>query len=88
MNHKAHKFKVGNKVRISKYKKIFNKGFTDNWSREVFLIDSVMKNNPWTFKIKDSNGKNIIRNFYEKELLWKVLWFMNNNYKRLIIQTR
>ena len=55
MNHKAHKFKVGNKVRISKYKKIFNKGFTDNWSREVFLIDSVMKNNPWTYKIKDSN---------------------------------
>ena len=36
--HKAPKFKVGDKVRIIKYKKIFTKGYTNNWSREIFVI--------------------------------------------------
>ena len=50
-NHKAPKFKVEGRVRISKYKKILTKG-----SGEVFFIDSVMKANLWTYKIKDFNG--------------------------------
>ena len=46
MNPKALKFKVKHRVRITKYKNIFNKCYTENWSREVFIIDSVLKTNP------------------------------------------
>ena len=67
--HKAPKFKVSDRVRITKCKSIFRKGYFENWSREIFLVDSVLKTNPWTFKIKDLNGETIIRSFYEKELL-------------------
>ena len=44
----AAKFKVNDKVRITKYKNIFSKGYSENWSREIFNIDSVLKANPWT----------------------------------------
>ena len=40
-----------------------------NWSREMFFIDSLLKTNPWTFKIKGLNGEKLKGNFYEKELL-------------------
>ena len=50
-NPKAPKFKVKDRVRITKYKNIFSKGYTENWSREIFIIDSVLKTNPWTYKI-------------------------------------
>ena len=56
-SHKAPKFKVGDRVRITKYNNIFSKGYTKNRSREVFLIDSVLKTNPWAYKIKDLNGE-------------------------------
>ena len=68
-NSKAPKFKVNDRVRITKYKNIFSKGYTENWSREIFIIDSVLKTNSWTYKIKDLNGEKIIGSFYEKELL-------------------
>ena len=68
-NSKAPKFKVNDRVRITKYKNIFSKGYTENWSREIFIIDSVLKTNPWTYKLKDLNGEKIIGSFYEKELL-------------------
>ena len=54
-NNKAPKFKVNDRVRITKYKNIFSKGYTENWSRVIFVIDSVLKTNPWTYKIKDLN---------------------------------
>ena len=73
MNPKAPKFKVSDKVRITQYKNIFSKGYTKNWSREIFLIDSVLKTNPWTYKIKDLNGEKVIGSFYEKELLLSIL---------------
>ena len=47
-----------------KHKNIFRKGYTKNWSRDIFVIDSVMKTNPWTNRIKDSNGEIIIGSFY------------------------
>ena len=72
-NPKASKFKVNDRVRITKYKNIFSKGYTENWSREIFIIDSVLKTNPWTYKIKDLNGEKIIGNFYERELLRSIL---------------
>ena len=55
MNSKITKFKVNGKVRITKYKNIFSKSYTENWSREIFIIDSVLKINPWTYGIKDLN---------------------------------
>ena len=45
-NLKAPKFKVNESVRITKYKNIFSKGYTENWSREIFINKSVLKTNP------------------------------------------
>ena len=42
---------------------IFSKGYTENWSREMFIIDSVLKTNPWTDKIKDLNREKLIASF-------------------------
>ena len=44
---------MNDRVRITKYKNIFSKGYTENWSREVFIVDSVLKTNTWSYKIKD-----------------------------------
>ena len=69
---KVPKFKVNDRVRITKYKNIFSKDYIENRSREIFIIDSVLKTYPWTYKLKDSNGEKIIGCFYEKELLWSI----------------
>ena len=42
-NPKTLKFKVNDRVRITHYKNIFSKDYTENWSREIFIIDSVWK---------------------------------------------
>ena len=68
VNDKDPKFKVGDHVRISKYKNIFAKGYTPNWSEEVFVIKEVKNTVPWTYVINDLNGEDIIGTFYEKEL--------------------
>ena len=62
------KFKVGDYVRISKYKNIFAKGSTSNRSGEVFVIKEIKNTVPWTYVINDLNGEEIIGIFYEKEL--------------------
>ena len=62
------KFKVDDHVRISKYKNIFAKGYTPNWSEEVFVIKEIKNAVPWTYVINDLNSEEIIRTFYEKEL--------------------
>ena len=67
VNDKGPKFKVGDHVRISKYKNIFAKGYTPNWSEEVFVIKKVKNTVPWTYFINDLNGEEIIGTFYEKE---------------------
>ena len=67
-NDKDPKFKVGNHVRISKYKNIFAKGYTPNWSEEVFVVSKIKSTVPWTYVINDLNGEEIIGTFYEKEL--------------------
>ena len=66
-NYKNPKFKVGDRVRISKYKNIFAKSYTPNWSEEVFVIKKVKSTVPWTYVINDLNGEEIIGTFYEKE---------------------
>ena len=62
------KFKVGDNVRISKYKNIFAKGYTPNWSEEVFVVSKIKNTVPWAYVISDFNGTPIIESFYEKEL--------------------
>ena len=61
VNGKDPKFKVGDYVRISKYKNIFAKGYIPNWSEEVLVISKIKNAVPWTY------GKEIIGTFYEKE---------------------
>ena len=61
------------------YKNIFSKAYSENWSREIFIIDSVLKTNPWIWKIKYLNGEKIIGNFHEKG-------FCGVNYKWAFIQ--
>ena len=68
LNNKDPKFKVDDRVRISKYKNIFAKGYTPNWSEEVFVFKKVKNDVPWTYVINDLNGEEIIGTFYEKEL--------------------
>ena len=54
---KIPKFKVGDHVRISKYKNTFAKGYTSNWPEEVFLISKIKNTVPWTYVISDLNSK-------------------------------
>ena len=67
-NDKDSKFKVGDYVRISKYKNTSAKGYTPNWSEEVFVIKKLKNTVPWTYVINNFNGEEIIGTFYEKEL--------------------
>ena len=67
VNEKDLKFKVGDHVRISKYKNIFAKGYTPNCSEEIFMIKKV-NTVPWTYDINDLNDEEITGTFYEKEL--------------------
>ena len=66
VDNKDPKFQVGDHVRISKYKNIFAKGYTPNWSEEVFVIKKVKNTVPWTYVINEFNGEEIIGTFYEK----------------------
>ena len=68
VNDKDPKLKVDDHIRISKYKNIFTKGYTPNWSEEGFVIKKVKNTVPWTYAINDLNGEKIIGTFYEKEL--------------------
>ena len=66
VNGKDPKFKVGDRVRISKYKNIFVKGYTLNWSEEVFVVNKIKNTVPRKNVINDLNGEEITGTFYEK----------------------
>ena len=68
INNKDPKFKVGDHVKISKYKITFAKGYTPNWPEEIFVIKNVKNTVPLTYVINDLNGEEITGTFYEKEL--------------------
>ena len=68
-NEKDSRFKVGDRVRISKFKNIFAKGYTPNWSKEIFIVDKTNDTVSYTYNIKDLNDKEIIGSFYGKELI-------------------
>ena len=67
-NDKDSKFKFGDHRRFFKYKNIFSKRYTPNWSEEVFVISKIKNTVPWTYVINDLNGEEIIGTFCEKEL--------------------
>ena len=56
-NEKDPKFKVGDHVRISKFKNVFAKGCTPNWSAEIFVVKKIKNTVPWTYIISDLNGE-------------------------------
>ena len=62
------KFDIGDKVRISKKKRTFEKRYTPNWTEELFVIDQQLDISPVTYKLKDLKGENIEGSFYEREL--------------------
>ena len=72
-NEKRSRFKVGDRVRISKFKNIFAKGYTCNWSREIFIVNKINDTVPYTYNIKDLNDEEIIGSFYDRELQKSIL---------------
>ncbi|XP_043479046.1 uncharacterized protein LOC122509234 [Leptopilina heterotoma] len=66
---KRSKFKVGDRVRVSKFKNIFEKGYTPNWTTEIFTVEKVKSTKPVTYKLKDYQNQPIEGGFYEEELL-------------------
>ena len=62
------KFKICDHVKISNFENIFAKGYTPNWSEEVFIVGKINNTVPWTCVISDMNGEDITGSFYKKEL--------------------
>lgn len=62
------KFKINDKVRISKYKHIFSKGYTPNWTTEIFTVSKVLHTEPITYQLKDGSNNIILGGFYEQEI--------------------
>ena len=67
-NKKDSRFNVGDRVRIFKFKNIFAKGYTPNWSREIFIVDKINDTVPYTYNLNNLNGKEIIGGFYDRKL--------------------
>lgn len=65
---KIKKFKVGDRVRIYRYKTLFEKGYKPNWTDEIFVVTEVVNTNPITYRIKDLNNEPILGTFYRQEL--------------------
>ena len=72
-NEKDSRLKVGDRVRISKFKNIFAKGCTPNWSKEIIIINKIDYTVPDTYNIKDLNDEEIIGSFCDKELQKSIL---------------
>ena len=74
-NEKDSRFKVGDRVRISKFKNLFAKGYTPNWSNEIFVINKINETVPYTYNLKDLNDEEIIGSFYDRELQKTILQY-------------
>ena len=59
---------IGDKVRISLLKNTFEKGYTSNWSEQIYIIDDIKSSNVHYYYLKDLNGIRIDGMFYEQEL--------------------
>ena len=67
-NEKDSRLKVGDRVRISKFKNIFAKGYTPNWCKEIFIVNKINDTVPYTYNLKDLNDEEIIDSSYDREL--------------------
>ena len=67
-NENVSRFKVGDRVGISKFKNIFAKGYTPNWSTEIFIVDKINDTVPYTYNLKGLNDEEIIGSSYDREL--------------------
>lgn len=90
---KKQKFKVGDKVRISKAKRIFEKGYTPGWSTEIFSIVKVSATDPVMYYLKDYQDQPIARGFYEQEIqkvkysdVYLVEKILKKRYNRLFVK--
>ena len=72
-NEKDSRFKVGDRVGISKFNNIFAKGYTPNWSKEIFIVDKINDTVPYMYNIKDLNDEEIIGSFYDRDLRKSIL---------------
>ena len=66
-NKKYPKFNISDHLRISTYKNVFAKGYTPNWSEEVFVVTKIKNTVSWSYVFSDLNGEEITGRFYEKE---------------------
>ena len=62
------KFQIGDQVRLSRYKHVFEKGFTINWTPEIFTVSRVAQTDPVTYHLQDSRNEKISGGFYNEEL--------------------
>ena len=65
---KPGKFKIGDRVRISLEKNIFEKGYETNWTQEIFVIYDIKYSNVPYYYLKDLNNEKLQGTFYEQEL--------------------
>src|SRR5215469_16257630 len=65
---KTVRFKVADKVKISRTKALFEKGYLPNWSEELYIIGKIQRTLPVTYKVKDLLGEEIEGSFYYEEL--------------------
>lgn len=82
---KKPKFKINDPVRISKYRTQFSKGYTPNWSNEIFFISKVNNTNPRTYLLRDAENKEILGSVYEAELTpvkWPNVYLIEKVLKR------
>ena len=62
------RLKAGDRVRISKARKTFRKGYLGNWSEELFTVSRILKTRPLTYMLKDDNGEELKGSFYHQEI--------------------
>ena len=62
------KFRVGDTVRVSRYKSVFGKGYEANFTEEIFKVTRVLRGDPNVYELEDHEGEPIVGKFYEKEL--------------------
>ena len=67
-NEKSARYNIGDRNRISKFKNIFAKGYTPNWSSEIFIVNKINDTVPYTYNLKDLNDEEINSSFYDREV--------------------
>lgn len=64
-----YRFKIGDRVRISRKQKDFRKGYLPNFTTEIFIVADTLKTTPPTYKLKDMDGEEVYGSFYEAEMV-------------------